>query len=100
MEGYSKTSTNCFDGYIVDITTTHYCGTNGNINIYIYYSGGTYESATEEYDSAGWICGDNWFYQQTWIPPTRSNHPTYPKFRVEIRSVYVSAKSPNVFDEI
>ena len=70
MEGDSWTSTNWFDGYIVDISTTQYCGgLPSDIGVYVYYSNG-------KYDAEPSICGDNWFYNHSWIPPKRFSHLT------------------------
>ena len=68
-EGTCVTTTNFFYGYIVDITTTHFCGnesTYGNdMYIHVHYYDG------EEPDTM-YYCDDHiWHYNYTWIPPTR-----------------------------
>jgi len=94
LEGTSWTSTSWFDGYIVDISTTYYCGGYGGIWLYVYYPDG-------EQDATG-LCGSDWAYNQTWTPATRYSHhgyPVYSKFRLEIKSS-ASPSNPNGFDEI
>jgi len=91
MEGNSYTTTKYFKGYIVDISTTQYCGTNyGIIYMQVYYTDG--ESDRDE------ICGDDWNYNHTWIPLTRFSHSD--QFRVQIHSYGVDLDHPNGFDEI
>ena len=69
-EGSSYTTTNFFDGYIVDITVYVYCSDiNENYNyIGIYYVDGEHDLRE--------LCGvSNGWTNQTWIPETRSSHP-------------------------
>jgi len=93
LEGYSWTTTSWFDGYIVDISTTQYCGGTGDIDMYVYYPDGEQDRTA--------LCGRDWLYNQTWTPATRFSHQdAIPKFRLEIRSYDVSASFPSGFDEI
>ena len=71
LNGGSKTRTPPFDGYIVDITASFYCGSKefDNMRIYVIYADGKYDDM--------WLCGDariGWTYYYTWIPPMRFSH--------------------------
>ena len=68
MKGTSFTSTNYYNGYIVDITTTYYCGRDDSPNemyIHVYYLDGEVDVVQ--------LCGANW-RTYTWIPETRFSH--------------------------
>ena len=78
VNGPSYTTTNFYDGYIVDISTTHYCGNESehaenDIWLYVYYLDEDNESMCQ-FDTM-YICVlYDWHYNNTWTPPTRFNH--------------------------
>ena len=69
LEGYSMITTNYFDGYILDISTTQYCG-RGVIFMYVYYSDGEQDLTA--------LCGADWHYNETWTPKTRFSRQDNP----------------------
>jgi len=86
-----------FNGYIVDVTATFYCGKYGGetwqseLALWIIYS------ETEQDEK--YICSDNgWSYNYTWIPPTRFNHGE--SFSLGISGWGATADKPYGFDEI
>jgi len=92
------TTTNYFNGYILDISTTHYCGGSkyNAMNLMVEYLDGHSDFVKIcNYESAN----HNWHYNYTWIPSSRSDTATA-KFRLEIQSDFATEDRPNVFDEI
>ena len=72
LHGESNTNTPQFDGYIVDITASFYCGDKkGNkvrfLSFWVGYA--------DDRDERVFICDDyGWNYNYTWIPPQRFDH--------------------------
>ena len=71
MEGTSYSTTNFFDGYIVDISTTFYCTKYIDyLRISVYYADGEHDTNELCINDIYWV--NNRI--STWIPPTRSSH--------------------------
>jgi len=93
LHGTSRTARQ-FDGYIVDITASFYCGNKetDNLEFLVYYA----DNAEDHY-----FCGDSnhgWNYNYTWTPPTHFNHAE--NFSVEICAYNAVVNQAFGFDEI
>jgi len=94
LEGGGGTATDEFEGYIVDITTSVYCGGTyeeegrASLLIDIIYSGGKRWNSVYICEEIGWV------YNLTWIPPTRQ----YQGFTVRITAWEATANKVYGFD--
>jgi len=82
-----------FDGYVVDVTASFYCGKKTNdFALWINYPDGKMDH-TE-------ICSDStsWNYNYKWIPPTRFNHTA--SFTLGINANGATVNEPFGFDKI
>jgi len=92
----SDGSTPQYEGYLVDITATFYCGSTyseegfKSLLIYVYYPDGS--------DDFNYVCQERgWHYNYTWIPPEGAKHQG---FRVGIGAYWATIDKAYGFDEL
>jgi len=96
VRGHSDTGTIEFEGYLVDISATFYCGGTdaeeggASLLIDVYYPDGE--------DDYIFICQEKgWHYNHTWIPPRGTK---YQNFRLWIEALDATIDKAYGFDEL
>jgi len=95
VQGSSATSTPDFEGYVVNITATFYCGSThdeeGRNSLWI----AVYYDKNEDFT---YLCQERgWHYNHTWIPPLGT---TYKNFSLYIRASDATLNKAYGFDEL
>jgi len=100
VQGDSVSYAPGFEGYVLDITATFYCGSTHeeegwkSLCIVVYYNAGK-----DSYADLKYICEERgWHYNYTWIPPSRFDYDK--NFHVEIRADNATINKAYGFDDL